>query len=398
MIYGSLDGEKTVAQASQPEEQIESKGDSSEGELALQNAILDGKKETIEEGRLLNEAISQGIGAFSPDTLFEKLVRSYSTAVQIYGPSLLRLVTGYEPSYIQRNTKIPEFQVELKKKISEHIERLKEDGFLDEEGAISEKGVEFASLTLYHEELDSLNPKGLFGERIQQKESSSGEKEATKKHGKYDRYRDIAIRKSIRLAIQRGHPSITSGDLKTFVRKSKGRITVIYAIDASASMKGKKIEQCRRAGIALAYKAIQEKDKVGLIVFGDEISEAIPPTDDFKHLAMAITRCKAKRQTDIAKTLKAAVDLFPPGNGTKHLIFLTDALPTAGKDPINETLQSASIASSNGITVSLIGLGLNEEGRKLAEQIVRIGNGRLSAIKDTDRLDVVVLEDYYSVR
>lgn len=398
MIYGSPDGEKTVAQASQPQEQFESKGDSEKGELALQNAILDGKKETIQEGKLLNEAMSQGIGAFSPDTLFEQLVKSYSTAVQIYGPSLLRLVTGYDPAYIQRNAKIPEFQIELKKRISEHIEQLKEAGFLDEEGNISEKGVEFASLTLYHEELDSLIPKGLFGEKVHQKESISGEKENTKKHGKYDRYRDIAIRKSIHLAMQRGHPSLARGDLKTFVRKSKGRITIIYAIDASASMKGKKLEQCKRAGIALAYKAIQEKDKVGLLVFGDEISESIPPTDDFKHLAMAITRCRAKRQTDIGKTLKAAIDLFPHWNGTKHLIILTDALPTAGKDPVKETLQAASVASSNGITISLIGLGLNEEGKKLAEQIVQIGNGRLSVIKETDRLDVIVLEDYYSVR
>ena len=113
---------------------------------------------------------------------------------------------------------------------------------------------------------------------------------------------------------------------------------------------------------------------------------------------MAITRCRAKRQTDIGKTLKAAIDLFPHWNGTKHLIILTDALPTAGKDPVKETLQAASVASSNGITISLIGLGLNEEGKKLAEQIVQIGNGRLSVIKETDRLDVIVLEDYYSVR
>ena len=33
-------------------------------------------------------------------------------------------------------------------------------------------------------------------------------------------------------------------------------------------MKGPKIGACKRAGIALAYKAIEEKDKVGLIVFG----------------------------------------------------------------------------------------------------------------------------------
>jgi len=79
------------------------------------------------------------------------------------------------------------------------------------------------------------------------------------------------------------------------------------------------------------------------------------------------------------------------------LILITDALPTIGEEPENETLKEASIARNNGITISLIGINLNEKGRKLAEKIVEIGRGRLYVVRDTEKIDKIVLEDYYSL-
>ena len=162
-------------------------------------------------------------------------------------------------------------------------------------------------------------------------------------------------------------------------------------------MKGAKIDACKRAGIALAYKAINEKDKVGLIVFGSEIKETVEPTSDFTLLLREITKVRASKQTDIVATLKKAIEIFPNESITKHLILITDALPTIGKKPEEETLQEASIARNQGITISLIGINLNEKGKRLAEKVTEIGQGRLYVVKDIENIDKVVLEDYYSV-
>src|SRR3989344_3485859 len=380
-----------------------SKAEELSGKLAFQqledkfmHSVLDNDKKVIDNGKLISDAINQGMSSFSPDLMFEQLVKNYTIAKQIYGESIIRLVSGYEPDYVKRNIGIPEFQKELKEKIQQKIEGLKEEGFLLKDDSLSEKGIELASLVLYFEELDKIVPKGIVGEKISKKAFIYGEKESSRLYKKGDRYRDIALKKSVKLAIRRNHKNFGNKDLQVYEKQSKGQTYIVYALDASGSMKGKKIEACKKAGVALAYKAINEKDKVGLIVFGSEVKEVIEPTVDFTRLLKEITRIKASKETDIVSTLRKAIELFPSENITKHLILITDALPTKGEEPEKLTLEEASIARSKGITISLIGISLDEKGRKLAESIVKIGEGRLYVAKDLSNVDMMVLEDYYS--
>jgi|TARA_Y100000310_G_scaffold336554_1_gene421427 Mg-chelatase subunit ChlD len=370
---------------------------SSQEEKKLMHSVLENDKETIEQGKLIRDSINQGLNSFTPDLLYQQLVKNYSMAKHIFGPSLLKLATGYNPDYIKKNINIPEFQKELKFRIQKNIEKLKEKGFLNKDDEITDKGIELASLVMYFEELDKIIPQGILGEKIHKRISIYGSKEDVRNYKKSDRYKDIAIKKSAKLAIRRGHKKLQEKDLKVYERQSKGQNYIVYALDASGSMKGSKIDACKRAGIALAYKAIDEKDKVGLIVFGSEIKTTIEPTIDFSYLLKNITSIRASRETDIVKTLKKSIELFPNENITKHLILITDALPTIGKEPEKETLQEASIARNKGITISLIGINLNEKGKELAEKIVELGEGKLYVVKDVNNIDKIVLEDYYGV-
>jgi len=366
-------------------------------ENKLMHSVLENDKETIEKGKLISDSINQGLNSFTPDLIYQQLVKNYSMAKHIFGPSLLKLATGYNPDYIKKNINIPEFQKELRFRIQKNIEKLKEEGLLGRDNEISDKGVELASLVMYFEELDKLVPKGILGEKIHKRISIYGSKEDVRIYKKSDRYKDIAIKKSAKLAIRRGHKKLGKKDLKVYERQSHGQSYIVYALDASGSMKGAKIDACKRAGIALAYKAIDEKDKVGLIVFGSEIKTIVEPTQDFSYLLKSITSAKASRETDLVTTLRKSIELFPNENITKHLILITDALPTIGKEPEKETLQEASIAKNKGITISLIGINLNEKGKKLAEKIVELGQGKLYIVKNIENIDKIVLEDYYGV-
>src|SRR3989339_1184914 len=361
------------------------------------HSVLENDKKIIDSGKLISDAINQGMSSFSPDLMFEQLVKSYTIAKHVYGESIIRLVSGYEPDYVKKNIGIPEFQKELKEKIQQKIDELKQEGMLNRDDSLSEKGIELASLVLYYEELDKIVPKGIVGEKISKKSFIYGEKEDSRIYKKGDRYRDIALKKSVKLAIRRGHNYFDDKDLQVYEKQSKGQTYIVYALDASGSMKGKKIEACKKAGIALAYKAISEKDKVGLIVFGSDIKEIIEPTSDFTRLLKEITRIKASKETDIVSTLRKAIELFPSENITKHLILITDALPTKGDEPEKSTLEEASIVRSKGITISLIGINLDEKGKKLAEKIVELGEGRLYVVRNLENVDKIVLEDYYSL-
>ena len=365
-------------------------------EKRLMRSVLEADRELIDDAKLISDSISHGI-TLVPEAIFEQLVRNYQLSKRVYGETLLRELTGLEEDYIENNIKLPEFQRELKSRLVKKIEGLKENGLIDNESTATEKGIELASLALCMEELENLVPKGILGEKVHKKAGLEGQKADLKSFRK-NPYRDIAIKSTLKRAIRRGKKEIGIPDLMVFEKKGRGESYVVYALDASGSMKGKKLEQCKKAGIALAYKAISERDKVGLIVFGSDIKKSIEPTDNFLMLIKEITSISASKQTNISKTIIEAISLFPRGEFTKHLVLITDALPTHGDNPEKETLEAVSLARSNKITISLIGIMLNESGRKLAERAAELGEGRLYVVKDVGEIDKVVLEDYYNTR
>lgn len=363
----------------------------------LLNSVVENDEDTISNGRMVSEALNQGFSSFVPDTMFENLVKNYSMAQNLYGKKMVRLVSGFSPDYVEKNIKIPEFQRALKKEIEKRIDQLKDENLLDKDGSINERGLQLASLIMYTEELDKIIPKGTMGQKVHKSRYIYGEKEDYENYRKGKRFADIALRRSAKRAIRRMHDTITEHDIVVFERKSKGNVQMIYALDSSGSMKGKKIETAKKAGIALAYKAISAKDKVGLIVFGTEVKEKIRPTLDFGLLLKRIAGVTASKETNITATLQAALIMFDSSQATKHLLLLTDAMPTIGKEPENEALQAAAVLANIGITVSIIGIDLDKEGEDLAKKMAEIGKGSLYVAKSLCDLDKIILEDYYSI-
>ena len=390
-----LTEEQTTVKNKEEIEQLSGKLNSDFDEKRLMHSVLEADKNEIDDGKLVRDAINQGITSFTPDLFFENLVQNFNLAKNIFGDSILRKVTGYNSEYLERNIKIPEFKKELKKNIYENLENEKRKGILDDNYMISEKGIEFASLINYFEELDNLTPKAGFGEKVHKKNYIYGDK-GDVKNFKKERYKDIAIRSSIKKAIRRGHENLGVDDLKSFERQSKGTAYIIYGLDASGSMRGSKIEMAKKAGIALAYKAMQAKDKIGLIVFGSEIKEFLEPTSNFPLLLKEITKARASKETNIAMTIKKAVELFPNKEVTKHLILLTDVMPTSGDNPEKETMDAVSEAANSSITISIVGIDLERDGRKLGQKITELGKGRFYLAKDLKEIDKIMLQDYYA--
>src|SRR3989338_9152415 len=366
-------------------------------EQKLMSSIIEGDKETLDESKLINESINQGLNSFTPDAIFENLVTDYKAAKNIYGKSFLRHITDEDDASLERNTKIPEFQRKIKRVIDEKIEKLKAKKILDKELKLTEKAFSLASVKLYLDELNILRAKGIVGYRINRKESNYGGQKDYRDYRKGDRYKDLALKRTIKKTIRRGHKKINKEDLSVFDREARGKVYIIYALDASGSMKGNKIDLCKKAGIALAYQAINENDKVGLLVFGSEVTNQIRPTSDFDFVLKEIAKIYPKKETDIASTILKSIELFPDENVTKHLIILTDGMPTIGENPEQETVNATSVARYAGITVSVIGINLNKEGEDLARSITQTGDGNLYIVKNLENLDNIVLEDYYSL-
>jgi len=359
----------------------------------LMRSVVENDKSTIDNGKLIADSINQGLSSFTASSVFEQLVRNFSLAKSIFGSSVIRLLTGYDDEFVGRNISLPEFQRELLKRLEERIENLRQEKLIDSDGAITERAVELASIIMYTEELDKITPRGSEG-RVQKKTDPYGIKDETKGFRK-ERYRDIDLRKSVRKAVMRSHSRLLPVDLMSFRRKGKSRMNVIYGLDASGSMRGSKLEAAKKAGIALAYKAIDEKDEAGLVVFSSGTKASVAPTQDFTALLKEIARARASGQTGIAGTIRAAANLFPKTAATKHLVLITDAVPTKGENPEQETVEAAATAAAEGITISLAGINLDDKGIRIAGRITDAGKGKFYVVKDLKELDRIVLMDYY---
>jgi len=366
------------------------------GEEKLMSTVDSGEADK-NNGKIAEESINNSMGSFTPDLIFQNMVKNYKNAQNLYGETIIRELTNFEPGFIEKNIKIPEFQKEIKKNIAANVKKLKSEGVIDNQYVLTDSGVELAAIHICESELDKLKIRGL-GDRKTKENDPNGEKEDFSVFKKTSRYKDLAISQTVKSTIRRAHNNIEIEDIKVYDRKKQGRLDIIYAIDASGSMKGNRIGMSKRAGIALAYKAILDKNRVGIIIFDSEIRKVINLTTDFNMILRELVTMRAKNKTNIHEVMKTATRMLSKSKNTKHIIILSDAMPNVGEQPKKELFENTSIAFSNRITTSVIGINLEKEGEKVAEKIAEIGKGRLYRIKKTDELDSIILEDYEFAR
>ena len=361
----------------------------------LMRTVLAGDKQ--KQGLLVEEAQNRGVGLFSPDTMYEQLVRNYALAEKLYGEKLVRLISGYSGHYIEKNVRFPEFQKILHMNITKNINTLKNEGVLDGEGTITDKGLSLATIAIILDELHIPHGEGLHTSSQGKKKDIYGERAEEHVFRQGDRYRDIHVRKTVSRLIRHGKKLFEKKDLIVSSRTQKGSVSLVYALDASASMKGKKMQVCKRAGTSLAYEAMKKKDKVGLVVFGDDVKETVAPSLDFELLVSKMVRMTASSQTNFAVMIDKARELLLHEKGQKHVLILSDALPTSGNNPKESAKKHVAEARAEGITFSLIGIQLDEEGAQLARELVDLGGGRLYSVQNIDDVKTIVLEEYERV-
>jgi uncharacterized protein (DUF58 family) len=114
--------------------------------------------------------------------------------------------------------------------------------------------------------------------------------------------------------------NVTARTGTAFIKKlrEERELTILLAVDVSASGKFGSQTQSKRelaAEVAsvLAFSAIRNRDKVGLVLFSDEVEQFIPPTKGRQHVLRVIREilfCDPKRRgTDIAAALDFIADV-----------------------------------------------------------------------------------------
>lgn len=379
-------------------EQLDGNLESDMEDEHLAHSVVDVDTNDIDEGMLVDEAFNNNRGTFMPDMMFKDMVRNFKNAEKLYGQTFIRQVSGYDPRYIQNNINVPEFQKELERNLETKAKELQQKGLMKKSGRFTEEALMTAALFLINEEFEKSEGKlSDVGEQVHLAAQTHGERSETRPYKKSDAYRDVSMKKSLSKALRRGRKYLMSEDLESYQREARQQLNIVYAMDTSGSMKGTKLNLAKRAGVSLANRALKDRNKVGLVLFDQELNHKTPLTGDLLTFVRPLADVVPGYETDIALAIHESVKLLQNAKGIKHIVLITDGVHTTSirgkKAVIGQVLEAA----AQDISITIVGIRLDNEGSELAREIVDASNGKLLAADSADELGGLVIADYMSL-
>lgn len=165
---------------------------------------------------------------------------------------------------------------------------------------------------------------------------------------------------------------------------------VVFVIDRSGSMQGKKIEQAK-AALAFLIARLRPEDRFNLITYAAGVdtfeSGLVSPTADM--MATALTYAKAIESgggTNIQGALQAALAHFKDGARMNQVIFLTDGLPTVGERDHRKICAQAKKANEHRARIIAFGVGHDVNGAFLDRLAVQ-NNGLSEYVLPTENIE-----------
>ena len=157
------------------------------------------------------------------------------------------------------------------------------------------------------------------------------------------------------------------------------RKTVVFVMDRSGSMTGKKIEQVRR-GLRFMLDRLRPGDLFNIIVYDSQVESFRPELQRFndqtrKAAEGFVDGVYAGGSTDINAALQTALTQLKDATTPSYVIFLTDGMPTTGE--MNEAQIVANAKESNRVRARLFAFGVGDDvNARLLDRLVRASFGQ----------------------
>lgn len=175
---------------------------------------------------------------------------------------------------------------------------------------------------------------------------------------------------------------------------------VVFVIDKSGSMQGKKIEQARNAAKFIVNN-LREHDTFNIVAYDDRIDCFAPEMQRYGHQtrrdALAyIDNLRAGGSTNIDGALRHALAMLPEQSGPTYVLFMTDGLPTAGEQDEKKIAANAEHANKAGARLINFGVGYDVNAR-LLDRLSRGSHGASEYVKPDASLEAAVSRYYEKV-
>ncbi|HEY4758952.1 MAG TPA: VWA domain-containing protein, partial [Thermoguttaceae bacterium] len=182
---------------------------------------------------------------------------------------------------------------------------------------------------------------------------------------------------------------LASPEIKAAEEKLREK-TVIFVIDRSGSMSGKKIDQVKDA-LKYVLNNLHESDLFNVIAYDDKIESFRPElqryNEDTRKAALGFGEgLYAGGSTNIDGALSAALGQLQDSKRPSYVVFLTDGLPTAGET--NEMKIVANAKNLNRVHARIFAFGVGYDvNSRLLDKIVRENFGQSEFVRPNEDIE-----------
>jgi Ca-activated chloride channel family protein len=173
--------------------------------------------------------------------------------------------------------------------------------------------------------------------------------------------------------------------------------TVIFVVDRSGSMSGKKIEQAREA-LKFVLNNLREGDLFNIVAYDSAVESFRPEleryNDETRKAAIGFAEgLYAGGGTNIDGALQAALKQLADSQQPSYVLFLTDGLPTVGET--GEMKIVANAKQHNRVRARIISLGVGHDvNSRLLDRLVRENYGQSEYVRPDEDIEAHVSRVY----
>ena len=180
---------------------------------------------------------------------------------------------------------------------------------------------------------------------------------------------------SARAAALRGNEGIGTRDLRRSVRSGESDALVVFALDASASMRAPMAE-AKGVVLELLEGAYTERDSVAVVSFAGEDAEVIlPPTDSVSLAARHLKEIPTGDRTPLPDGLRTVASVIERADPDAAVaVVVSDGRANAADNPTAETRRAAEALAESGADVVCVDAG---DGRGLLADVIAATDGTL---------------------
>ncbi len=178
------------------------------------------------------------------------------------------------------------------------------------------------------------------------------------------------------------------------------RKSIVFVIDRSGSMSGKKIEQARQA-LLFCLNHLNENDLFNIIAYDTEIELFENEMQNVNEQSRESARKFVERvvdggSTNINAALTKAVSMMPDNGNPGYVVFLTDGLPTAGETKEAAIASNVKQANAQHARIFSFGVGYDVNSR-LLDRLSREHNGLSEYVRPNEDLEGAVSRFYAGI-